>query len=634
MVSNTVRSHYQQELLLKQLRNLLGSLDESALQEVAHRLKWVSIMGGETLMTQGDPGDSLYMLVSGRLRVYIEEGEVSRVVREISRGEVVGEMSLFTEAPRSATLIAIRDSVLVRLAKEDFNYLLSVNPEVSLALTRQIIQRLQTEHSSGVRDKPVTMAVVPITNGINTAEFAEKLAKHLQHIGPVCVVDSDAYRKMMVQADSGQASDTQLDGSTAVTTALDEIESAHDFVLLVADAKSSDWTQRCIRHADEILLIADADEPPALHPIEVEFLVERPPRAEAAEVLVLLHPTDKFMPRDTAKWLARRPVSDHVHVRPALASDIARLARIQSRTAVGLVLAGGGARGFAHLGILRAMKEHGLEFDHVGGTSIGAVMGVLAASDHKAEFYEGVARNAFAKNPTADFTFFPLISLFKGLKMQALLSRACDEVGGANANIEDLWKGFFCIATNYSRASEVVLRRGSLQKSLLCSISIPGALPPVIVDGDLLCDGGTFNNFPVDVMRAQRGVGTVIGVDLSSSKVRRIEVEAVPSGWTLMRDRLRSRKSRQYWLPSLPVMLINTTILYSVSRQKQAKTLTDIYFNPPLERMGLLDWGAFDQGLQQGYRHGVDVLVGLKSKVADKADQDGTRGSVKIHVHD
>ena len=104
------------------------------------------------------------------------------------------------------------------------------------------------------------------------------------------------------------------------------------------------------------------------------------------------------------------------------------------------------------------------------------------------------------------------------------MSRALAELLGFSADIEDLWKNYYCIATNYSQAREQPLRSGSLPKALLASTAIPGALPPAILDGDLLCDGGTFNNFPVDVMRNLRGVGTVIGVDLNFKKSRRMDL--------------------------------------------------------------------------------------------------------------
>jgi NTE family protein len=109
-------------------------------------------------------------------------------------------------------------------------------------------------------------------------------------------------------------------------------------------------------------------------------------------------------------------------------------------------------------------------------------------------------------------------------------------------------------------------------------------------------------------MRRMRGVGTVIGVDLNPVKARRIELTEMPSGWSLLLDRLRPRKRRRYRLPSLPVLLINSTVLYSLSRQREGRALTDLYFNPPLERVGMLDWKRFDQVVKHGYEHALQVL--------------------------
>jgi NTE family protein len=609
-----LRPQHQEELLLKHLRSFLGILDEAAIQKVRQRLRWVEVSAGETLMRQGEPGDALYMLVSGRLRVYIDEHEQRRIVREIARGEVVGEMSLYTDAPRSATLVAIRDSVLVSLDKADFNQLLATSPEVSTALTRQIIQRLQTERSLSVIDKPVTMALLPISAGVDAAALAAGLAAELSLKGRVGVLDSTVMARHLEKASRTVDGELGASQRRSVAMLLDEIESTHDYVLLVADAQPSDWTQMCARHADEILLVADAAAPPVLHAIEKKFLVDRPPRSEAAEILLLLHAPTTVHPTGTALWLNRRPVSGHLHLRVSHASDMARLARIQSRTAVGLVLSGGGARGFAHLGVYRALREQGIAIDYFGGTSIGAVMAGFTASDLPFAKVHDLARELFARNPTGDFNFFPVISLFKGQRLRDIVGEAVDRAVGHGAHIEDLWKNCFCVSTNFSKASELVLHRGDLLKAMLSSVAIPGALPPVVMDGDLICDGGTFNNFPVDVMRQQRGVGMVIGVDLSNHKARRIEFDEMPSAWALLRDQLRPRKQRRYKLPSLANLLINTTVLYSASRQKEAKALTDLYFNPPLDRVGMLDWSKFDLVVEQGYRHAMETLRAADAK--------------------
>jgi NTE family protein len=608
-----LRPQHQEELLLQHLRAFFGILDEAAIHMVRSRLRWVDVAAGDTLMRQGEPGQALYLLVSGRLRVYIEEEQHKRVVREIARGEVVGEMSLYTDAPRSATLVAIRDSVLVSMGKADFNQLLATSPAVSMALTRQIIQRLQTERSQTVIDKPVTMALLPISADVPLAQFAATLAQQLAAKGKVGLVDAARMAPYFAQAPiDSHGLDTDIHHRNTIAMVLDEIESTHDYVLLVADDQPSAWTQVCLRHADEILLLANASTPPVLHASEQHYLIDRPPRhesGEAAEILVLLHGEAKAHPTATAAWLNRRPVSSHLHVRPAVPGDMARLARIQSRTAVALVLAGGGARGFAHLGVYRALCEHGVPIDYVGGTSMGAAMAALIASDLTPEQITTIARESFARNPTGDFTFFPVISLFKGGRLRSIITEAVRRMAGPGAQIEDLWKSYFCVATNYSKACEQVWQRGDLAKAMLSSVAIPGAFPPVVQAGDLLCDGGTFNNYPVDVMRLQRGVGTVMGVDLSNNKARRIEFDEMPSSGALLRDKLRSRKNRRYKLPSLPNLLINTTVLYSQSRQKHAKAHTDLYFNPPLDRIGMLDWRKFDDVVQRGYEHALDVLA-------------------------
>jgi NTE family protein len=604
------RQQHQDQLLTQHLQAFLGDIGEAAMSLLREHLQWCEIAGGQTLMTQGAPGDSMYITVSGRLRAYVRDDDgAQRAVREMGRGEIIGEMSLYTDAPRSATVVAIRDSVLVRLDKSQFRHLLESSSQVSVALTRQIIQRLQHDQRRGGLALPVTIGLLPISAGVDLAGFGRELAAQMARIGSVHVVDAQDIARHLQR--SGIVDDDGADDAQAhrlISQLLDEIEAAHQFVLLLGDDSPTPWTRRCSRHCDELLLLADASAAPRLHPIERQCLLDRPEHTEATEVLVLLHPPGTQSPRRTRDWLDRRPLTDHVHVRLGVAADMARLARIESRTAVGLVMAGGGARGIAHLGVWQALHERGFEFDYVGGTSIGAVMATLVAADLPPARVLAVARKAFRFNPTGDFNLIPLLSLIKGRRLRDILAAAIDDLFGADIDVEDLWKGYFCIATNYSKACEQQVRRGNLGKALLASIAIPGALPPVIHDGDLLCDGSTFNNFPVDVMQGLRGVGTVIGIDLNFKKPHHVDHDDMPGNWALLRDRLRPQAKRRYRFPSLAAYLVNVTILYSMSRQRQARALTDLYFNPPLDGVSLLDWHKFDQIVRQGHAHALAVL--------------------------
>jgi NTE family protein len=603
-------SDYHERLLTELLATLFGDLDAAAAQLLRDHLRWVEVAGGTTLMAEGEPGDSMYISVSGRLRAYVRQDDGSaRMVREMSRGQVIGEMSLFTGELRSATVVAIRDSVLVRLEKADFDRLIAASAPIGVALTRQIIQRLKTEHQPVAYAAPVTVGVMAVTDGLEMAPLMHSLAAQLARFGRVKVIDvATVMQALGLDPNASRSGDAAADAYRRIALWLDEVETTHDFVLLCADPGPTSWSRLCSRHADEILLLADASRAPAVHPVETHCLVDRPPRTEAAQILVLLHEEHERCPVGTAAWLARRSVDDHLHVRPALERDVARLARVIARQAVGLVLAGGGARGFAHLGVLRALQERGVEVDFVGGTSMGAVMAVLVGSDQPLDLLMRAVRRAFARNPTGDFNLVPLVSIFAGRRRERVLRQAMIDVLGREAAIEDLWKNYFCIATNYSQAREERLTHGDLQAAVLASGAIPGALPPMVRDGDLLCDGATFNNFPVDVMRTRRGVGCVVGVDLSARKARRMEIDAVPGPWALLRDRLRPRKARRFHLPSLSSILLNATILYSESRLQASARLIDVHFKPPLDRVGLLQWNRIDDITRQGYEHAVEVL--------------------------
>jgi NTE family protein len=296
----------------------------------------VEIAAGQTLMSQGDPGDSMYLSISGRLCAYIrDEDGVQRMVREMARDQVIGEMALYTDEPRSATVVAIRDSVLVRLDKPAFNRLLSSSVQVSIALTRQLIHRLQTAQTRSDFARPVTIGLPPITGSVQTPDFTRNLAEQVTRLprngGPTAravIVDAERIDRDLQEPCLARRPADDLQANRRIALHLDELEATHDYVLLVADDAPSPWSQRCSRRCDEMLLLADATQPPKLHPTETQFLMRRPGRAEAAEILVQLHPADSPCPRGTRQWLARRPVADHIHIRPALERDMARLARI------------------------------------------------------------------------------------------------------------------------------------------------------------------------------------------------------------------------------------------------------------------------------------------------------------------
>jgi len=560
-----------------------GELPAPARQLLLEHLHWVALPAGAPLMRAGEPGDAMYLVVSGRLRADLPcpHGPARRV-REMGRGALVGEIGLLTSEPRTADVVAVRESLLARLDRDRFDALVALSPEVSIAMTRLVVSRLRSEQLAPPWAAPRTLALIGLHASLPVAPFAEALAQALRRWGRV---------KLAVAPE----------GDDDPAWQIAQWEADNDFVLLVGEGGPPGWARACLQHGDETLLLADARQaPPATPPTRV---------GEAPRVLLLVHPEGSPHPQGTAAWLDALGADVHWHLRAGRPEDLDRVARLLARQGVGVVLAGGGARGFAHLGVMQALNEAGVPVDAWGGASMGALMATLAATQTPPERLVAVARRAFRRNPTGDFSLLPLVSLIKGQRLRRALRAAVHELCGHDAQLEDLWRPAFCVATNYSSAREAVLHRGDLQRAVRASTAIPGALPPVVLDGELYCDGGGFNNFPTDVMRQQRGIGLVLGVDLFARKARTLRFDEVPGPWALLRDRLRPRALRRYKLPSLVAYLLNNTIISSLNRQGAAHANSDVLFQPPVDGIGLLHWHRLDAAREMGLAHAREVLA-------------------------
>lgn len=594
-------------MLIDGLTAVFGAFNQEMLKHVLPRVEWLELGGGDVLFHQGDCDECLFFVVSGRLRVSHADASGGRLVLgEIARGETVGEMAFFTGEPRTGTVVAIRDSVLARFSNAVFRELLLAYPLVSLNMTRQVIERFKrvNEQRKPVA-KPVIIGLSAITPGVDGAGFAHTLAGELRQHGRVTVVTSALMDEFLGAPGAAQAPRSDSELSRRVTLRLDRIEAENEFVLFVADPQCTAWTQRCVRHCDELLLVADADQTEGLHPNEAE-LYKADDLDEANAMLVLLHPDDRRSPTDTQRWLRERRLAGHYHVRRTLKRDWQRLARIISRNAVGLVLSGGGARGFAHLGVLRAMEEHGIRVDLVAGTSIGSVMAAYVAMDLPIDEVIRAARHAFRVNPTGDYNLLPLLSLIRGQRLRDVIDSAVVDSRGQHIGIEDLWKTYRCVTSNYTTSREAVHSQGHLARAIRASVSIPGALPPVMLGGELHIDGGTFNNFPTDVMD-DMGAAHIIGVDLLRDRGMRYDLDEVPGVLELLRDKLRGA-GRKYRIPSLTQLLLNTSMMNSYARQQASQSLVDLHFTPTVSGFGLLDWAQFDRIVDAGYRYAMTRL--------------------------
>ena len=592
---------------------LFAGVDPAELAGFDHEANWVRLRGGDTLFQQGDSADEMYVVVRGSLEVLVAgRNGRTRLVDVLGRSASVGEMALLTDEPRSATVRAIRDSELVRVPKEEFLRLLDEHPRAAIELSRTLVRRLrQTTAAPRLLRHTRTLALVPAHSDGIPVDFSHQLADALRLSDDTVLVLSSA--GVDAELGSGIAQTASADISNGrLLDWLNEREERFRYVVYECDASLTPWTQRCLRQADLVLAVARAHDDP--EPREVERALARPatngappPRYE----LVLLHEPDVSRPSGTLRWLDERcdaTLAAHHHVRLGHTSDIERLARSIAGVSLGLVLSGGGARGFAQIGVLRALEEQGLAVDMVGGTSMGAYMAGLHALGLDIATMTEVSRKGFVGYHVVSDLTMPMVALMRGGSTVKLVQAMFGDV-----QIEDLWIPYFCVSSNLTRAEVVVHDRGPLWLWARASSAIPGIAPPVPYDGDLLVDGGVLNNLPADIMR-ERCRGSVVAVDVSA----RVELRATPgddaaelSGWPHLTRALNPLDKRPPF-PNILRILSRTATLGSVHDQEAMRDVADLYLHPPTQAVDPLNWKVIDDVVDIGYRDAYDKIAEWK----------------------
>jgi len=560
---------------------LFAGLEPLIVKQIAEVAEWLSLPGGSTLFAAGEASDAMFVVLSGCLGVFSPDNrDRRRFMGRVLAGDTVGEMGLISGRPRSAHVAALRDTELARISSDSFNAVFGRHPEAMLRIARLTVDRLELSQSKprGPRHSARTFTLLPQSVEVDVGGFASDFVKALSRFGRTELVWS-------VRAESH------------TSHWFHRIETANDFVVYVGDPTPGRWSSLCVRQADALLLLARADGTPgrweALAGARESSMA--PQRAE----LVLLH--DGNITRGAAaRWLAMQPGVPHHHITgPA---DVSRVARMLTGRGVGLVLAGGGARGFAHIGVVKALREARVPIDLVGGTSMGAILGAGIAQCWSVEELRERFHAAFVKaKPLRDYTL-PFVSLVSGRKVSRLLRK---DFG--NTDIEDLPLTFFCVSSNLTTGHVEVHRRGLLWLWLRASVAIPGVLPPVVHKGEVLVDGGTMNNLPVDAMR-ELGRGPVIGVDVGADRAFTTNSEEVdmPLPWQLM-SWLRVRRN----LPNIFQILWRSGMVNSSAMTAAHREKTDLLLQPPLAQIDMLNWSAFDRAISIGYEYAARRLEAL-----------------------
>ena len=611
----TERLHESQ--LARQVVQLFPGVGADVHDRLTSDAEWVHLHAGERLVERGDPADAAYLIVSGRLRVLPgDRGE--RPLAEVGPGELVGETTLIDGGTRTATLVAIRDTRAVRFRRDRFLETLRGHPDALLRIVRIALRRAGSAHRGrGGERRSVAMAAVHPS--LDLVGLAGALATALRAMGPTRLLASHDADAMFSSPDPLRAG-TDAPNVARVTWWLQEEEQRYDTLLLLLDAEPSAWNEIVLRHADHLMTVADARAGPTPSTVEHRNLEVLDTRSRSDDgcarprtSLVLVHPKAAPMtegPRGTARWLAARTVDAWYHVRRDHPGDVERLARLIAERPIGLVLGGGGARGFAHLGVLRALEEAGIPVDILVGSSIGAVMATFFALGHDAE--ECVRQAKLTLQGIMDWTV-PVASLASGTRM---VERAHRVVG--DRDIEDLWLPWSAVTTNVTRREVSVHRRGSLLKALRATVAIPGIVPPVVYGEDLHIDGGVLDNLPLEHMRQVNPRGPVIAVDVAIGPGPRATADfgLAASGWKLLAHRVLPGRRPQA-VPGMATML-TSSMLAGSSRERDrvvADRLADLYLGLDPTPCGLLEFAAADRVVSAGYEAALPRVSEWRSRL-------------------
>ncbi len=426
--------------MAKRLTTLLPRL----ILHIDFALEWMQINAGQAIYHQGEDSDAIYIVLNGRLRA-TQESEDGKIksLGEYGQGDSVGELEVLTESSRTSSLHAIRDTELARFPKTLFNSLAFEHPGITIKISKIIASRMRAlidnPLSDTVKDPSLafrnvnstvnlrTVAILPVAAGVPVVEFSRRLLSALSQLGTSHGATS--LNQSAILNHLGRHAFSRM-GRLKLSQYLADLEEKYGLVLYVADTPvKSPWTRTCISQADCILLVGLAEGSPEVGEYERYLLTTK---TTVRKELVLLH-AERFCPRGlTRQWLRNRMWinGSHHHIQMAfrdspepvlsqqrrlraalkervqtlsagiqkytslkiqetplytsetpLKGDFHRLARRICGKSVGLVLGGGGARGIAHVGVIRALEEAGIPIDIVGGTSIGAFIGALYAWD-------------------------------------------------------------------------------------------------------------------------------------------------------------------------------------------------------------------------------------------------------------
>jgi NTE family protein len=580
---------------------IFADLEEEERARLAAELETLNLRRGDVLVRQGETADALFVVVTGRFAVTVEGRR--EAVAELGPGQPIGEIAFLAGGARTATVTALRDSLVLRLGRAEFEELSAKSPSIWRTLTVTMARRVATANVSREPPpdpRPRTVTIIRAGASELPPAFIVGLTRAFRRSNRTILVRPEMAKAVLptsVRIDSVEA-----------TRALNALEAQCDYVLFIAEPELTPWSEKAIRQADLVLAVgvhAANEEPNALEWLAAELLLP------AAQRLVLLHPTRGPI-SGTSRWLAPRNVAMHHHVALDNVGDVERLYRFINGTAFGLVACGGGAYCSAHVGLYKAMLQSGLVFDIMGGSSGGGAMTAAFAMGSDPDDIDRATHEIFVTNKAMRRYTWPRYSLLDHTHYDRQLAKFY-----AGVDIEDLWIPFFCVSTNLSSYDLHRHRQGDLWSAVRATGSVPVLLPPFYTpDGQMLVDGAILDNVPIRVMHELKSGPNVV-ISFEVPKLHRFEVDyrALPGRSALLKAMANPFLRRN--LPRAPG--VGTVLMRSMMANRQGferrLRADDLLLVPPFPQdMGIMDWHRHTELMDRTYRWGLREVARLMTE--------------------
>ena len=585
-------------------QELFAELSEMVVDTLARAAERVLVRAGTEILSKGEVPEAAYFVEHGRVRC--DWGLDRPLLGDLGRGDAFGLASVLGQQPMPGDVFALRDTRLIRLPAGELSLAVSRHPELLIACSRWQSHAALRSHGMGsARALPNAFTVLPLDDNPMVERAEEMLVEAFGRVAGAAEIVDDA-RVSQLLGPSASGVDFEL-APEGLLDWCEEQEAAGSCLFFAADPGDTGWTRWCLRQTDKVVVVVGADADIDLQALDRRFAGRKLHGSSVQVSLILVHAAGTEVPLGTQRWLDLGCLRGHHHVRDGEKRDFERAARRLSERGVGLVLGGGGARGFAHIGVLHALEEAGIVVDHIGGTSIGSIMGASYARGWSPTQILEIVADVFKNSRAVIDPDVPMVAMLRGVRLDRVLRSLFNDL-----DIGDLWLPFYAISASLTRARMVIHDRGPVWQALRASASLPGVFPPVQTDDHLLVDGGVVNNVPMDVMGMRCGEGTVIAVDVGGGGSEFEPSAQLLSGWQALRKRLNPFGQRVS-CPSIGQILVGSTML---SSRRYLETLleaghVDLYLKPPVQKFELLGFDAYKRLYEIGYESARDALTRL-----------------------